>query len=656
MNRFWDALTRPLLEIMKPKSIVEIGADDGKQTRLLLEYCQQHEAVLHSIDPLPRFDVQSWQEHYGKHFVFHRALSLNALSLIHDLDLVLIDGDHNWYTVYHELKLIEKNTVKDGKPLPLIILHDVGWPYGRRDLYYNPETIPAAYLKPHKQLGIKPDSTELAEEGGINPHLSNSIYENNLQSGVLTAVEDFMEEAKEPLVFLTIPPFHGLGILFSEAHNLDPDFSSFTTELVSNEPLLELLKQIEEDRITLVVEKETSNRTIALQAQKIKGLDSEFRKISRHLEKKEEEIARQEADYSRRYEELQKSLNQRVEKKEEEIARQEADFSRRYEELQKSLNLRAQQLDELEKAFASSRHRTTMLQEHVDKLEKKLQEKNNQVLELQKALDQNRQMNTRYLNDLKLKQAELKKKEHTIKQLEKWIKHLKEDFQTLQHTHRWKLGNALVNFMNRLRFQKKTPFVIKRINRTFASFESSNLERRDKQQGNKMNSSQDVTQLIHWIRQLETNTQNLLHTKRWKIGNKLVGTISAMRGRSRSSKSLMSIKEVFTQFHSWKPSHEKEMEDILTLSCWIQELQTHFEALINSKRWKLGDQMVSLFNRALLRRKSPVVVKNIRDVFLKHDEWQKNRLDQFNLALQYSMEVSVEEAKGERYELAPPLY
>ena len=136
MYYFWDTVIQPVLEILQPKTIVEIGSDQGHNTENLLEYCQQQNAKLHVIDPWPKYEISDWEEEYGESVVFHLSLSLNALPLVEQCDLVLIDGDHNWYTVFNELKLIEKLSDKQSQPFPLILLHDIGWPYGRRDLYY----------------------------------------------------------------------------------------------------------------------------------------------------------------------------------------------------------------------------------------------------------------------------------------------------------------------------------------------------------------------------------------------------------------------------------------------------------------------------------------------------------------------------------------
>lgn len=127
--------------------------------------------------------------------------------------MVLIDGDHNWYTVFNELKLIERQFAKVSRPFPLVMLHDIAWPYGRRDLYYDPLTIPDAYRKPYERKGIKPKNKGLFENEGLNQELFNASHEGDAQNGVLTAVEDFLDQTEQFVELIKIPCLHGLGIL-----------------------------------------------------------------------------------------------------------------------------------------------------------------------------------------------------------------------------------------------------------------------------------------------------------------------------------------------------------------------------------------------------------------------------------------------------------
>ena len=75
-----------------------------------------------------------------------RATSLEALPRIPLPDAVIIDGDHNYYTVSEELRLIGERA--PGAELPLLLFHDVCWPHGRRDDYFAPELIPAEHRQP----------------------------------------------------------------------------------------------------------------------------------------------------------------------------------------------------------------------------------------------------------------------------------------------------------------------------------------------------------------------------------------------------------------------------------------------------------------------------------------------------------------------------
>jgi hypothetical protein len=107
-------------------------------------------------------------------------------------DCILIDGDHNWYTVFNELRLIRELPLV--RPGGFIFLHDVGWPYGRRDLYYQPDTIPAEFRHPFAQKGMIRGQSELAEVGGFNSHYNNALREGGPKNGVLASIEDFLAQ------------------------------------------------------------------------------------------------------------------------------------------------------------------------------------------------------------------------------------------------------------------------------------------------------------------------------------------------------------------------------------------------------------------------------------------------------------------------------
>jgi len=214
MKRLWETVIEPMLEATHPKNIVEIGSDEGLNTRNLLQFCERTDAVLHVIDPAPKYDVSEWRERYGERFVFYPALSLDVIPSLDRFDSVLVDGDHNWYTVYNELRLIEERCAESGQPFPLVMLHDIDWPFGRRDLYYDPATIPEAYRQPSDTKGVRPGDKGLCDEGGLIQGFSKAAHEGGPRNGVLTAVEDFLRDTD--LDLMRIPGFHGLGVLIPQ--------------------------------------------------------------------------------------------------------------------------------------------------------------------------------------------------------------------------------------------------------------------------------------------------------------------------------------------------------------------------------------------------------------------------------------------------------
>lgn len=215
----WGQVLRPLVEAIEAKTIMEIGAEYGLSTKVLSNYVQKVGGHLHCIDPVPGFDVDEFVAQHEGRLSFYEDLSLNAIPNIPEVDVAMVDGDHNWYTVYNELKLIEASHGHDPEKLPLIFAHDIGWPYGRRDLYYDPSNIPEEFLQPYAQRGMRPAKVELLPEGegGLNAQLCNAILEGGERNGVLTGVEDYLKETSMELEFLNLPLYFGLGIIISKA-------------------------------------------------------------------------------------------------------------------------------------------------------------------------------------------------------------------------------------------------------------------------------------------------------------------------------------------------------------------------------------------------------------------------------------------------------
>lgn len=232
MIYFWNQVVHPILQLTRPKVIVEVGCAQGYNTVNLLEYMKPMEnGQLVAIDPAPLFDIERMKQLYGHKFLLVQDYSLKVLPNIRTCDAAFIDGDHNWYTVYNELKQLERI-----KKFPIIFLHDLEWPYGRRDMYYFPESIPAEFRKPSAKKGILPGINELVDNGH-NDSVHNAEYENGDRNGVLTAVEDFMKETQIPLQLHRVRSQFGLGIIVPDITEIHHYFNREIRSIIEKSSL-----------------------------------------------------------------------------------------------------------------------------------------------------------------------------------------------------------------------------------------------------------------------------------------------------------------------------------------------------------------------------------------------------------------------------------
>ncbi len=254
MFPFWEVAVAPVLEAAKAKLITEIGALAGHNTQLMLDRLGA-DVELHVIDPVPQFDPSEHERRFKGQYYFHRDLSLNVLTTLPPMDAVLLDGDHNWYTVYNELQQIAAVSRAHQAPLPVLILHDVCFPYGRRDLYYAPEQIPPKHRQPWARRGIVPGREELVPgKGGINPTMANALKEGGPRNGVMTGVDDFVAGYEKPLRVVVLPIYFGLAIVVEEERlERQPELARVLDELEGPETRDELLELAERTRIQNVL-------------------------------------------------------------------------------------------------------------------------------------------------------------------------------------------------------------------------------------------------------------------------------------------------------------------------------------------------------------------------------------------------------------------
>jgi SAM-dependent methyltransferase len=235
----------PVLDAVGARRIVEVGGEIGGFTEHLARRAARGGGHVLVVDPSPSEALETFAR-TADEVELVRTASPAALREVPPADAYVLDGDHNYVTVAGELDAI-RSVAPDGA-LPLVVLHDVGWPCARRDQYYRPEALPPEAVHPHSyERGVSPDSPGLVDGGFSGAgEFAYASEEGGPRNGVLTAVDDFLE-AHEGHRFVRVPCIFGLGILY----RADAPYAGMLDALLSWCDENELLARLEANRVAL---------------------------------------------------------------------------------------------------------------------------------------------------------------------------------------------------------------------------------------------------------------------------------------------------------------------------------------------------------------------------------------------------------------------
>jgi Methyltransferase domain len=274
------------LDASRPKSVAEVGAYAGDLTRLLLDWAAESGGRVVAIDPTPHDRLVELGDRHPE-LELIRESSTDALPSMPVPDAVIIDGDHNYYTVSEELRLVDERA--PGDRLPLLMLHDVGWPHGRRDGYWNPEGIPEEHRQPTVERPyIFPGEPGVVEAG--MPMYTAAEHEGGPRNGVFTALEDFLDRRGD-LRCAMLPLFFGLAVVWHP----DAPWAQAVAEFVAPWDRNPVLERLEANRVYQLAIAHT-------RSQKLKwatGALEEQREENALLRRRVEELERLGSDVSR---------------------------------------------------------------------------------------------------------------------------------------------------------------------------------------------------------------------------------------------------------------------------------------------------------------------------------------------------------------------
>lgn len=233
------------LDAAGARSVLEVGAFRGELTTVLLEWAAERDgATIAAVEPLPPTELLTLTSAHPE-LELIRATSHEVLAEREIPDAIVLDGDHNYYTLSEELRLIAERA--PGAEAPLILMHDMCWPHARRDTYYAPERIPESERQPlANNVTIAPDEPGLASRG--LPYVWAAQREGGDRNGVLTATEDFIA-SHDGMRLAVIPAFFGFGVLWST----DSEWSGRVAELVDPWDRNPVLERLEANRVDNLV-------------------------------------------------------------------------------------------------------------------------------------------------------------------------------------------------------------------------------------------------------------------------------------------------------------------------------------------------------------------------------------------------------------------
>jgi Methyltransferase domain len=243
------------LDAIGAKTVVEVGAFHGKSTNEMLDWARRAEAKVIAVDPAPQPDLRAIADAHPE-LELLEATSHEALPELDPADAIIIDGDHNYFTLSEELRLIDERT--PGARMPLLMLHDIGWPLARRDGYYAPERIPAEHRQPlARDTYLTPEEPGTAPDG--MPFACVAAREGGPRNGILTAVEDFLTGRTE-LEFAKVPAFFGFGVIWHPAAPWAAEVATAVAPWDRN-PVLE---RLEANRVRHMVERYKMTRRLEI--------------------------------------------------------------------------------------------------------------------------------------------------------------------------------------------------------------------------------------------------------------------------------------------------------------------------------------------------------------------------------------------------------
>lgn len=392
---------------------------------------------------------------------------LKILPNLKNYDAIFINDDANWYTVSKELQIIKENNDE----FPLVFICNNNFPNRRRDSYINPDNIPSNFRHEYtNKLHISYNNEKVI----INDGFYHACKENTPKNGVLTAIEDFLNENNH-IGLMKINFIKEVSFLYSKSqinqkrisilnnniqNEIITDFN-FSDKLIENQMLIsyinkynlydEHLNDLEADKSkkeNIIKEYENTIRTqnneailkdaqisgfeskLSLKDSQIKNIESKLVNKNKKISNLENQLQSRNADIYSAHQKLA-DKDSKINELTDEFNLMESQYTTQIDSLNDEFQVRVKHYDNQIKALKENITRSDEnLKNNEHNYTEQINEKNSQITLLRNELSQkevefNNLINSKNEsieqknNQLKIKQEELDSKETKLNDLER---------------------------------------------------------------------------------------------------------------------------------------------------------------------------------------------------------------------------------------------
>ncbi len=399
----------------------------------------------------------------------------------------------------------------------------------------------------------------------------------------------------------------------------------------------ELKKEKEEGAVTIqtlqqqIAEHEQSVTALENELNKQKELTREYFSLLSQAETEQEKIQEQNNQQLGKLNKKLKQAQAWVKELEEQIEAKEQTITGVQQKLESQKELGAKYSDELESAekereqlLASEDELKTQLatsQYRKQELEEQLKAKDQTLAELQDRVQKKDEALEKYAHEMQVQkkfleqeytaklESEKKKRDKLHKENNTQIAELQRQMEEIKDTKQ--------EIENDLSDQKD---LTRKYYQALSDAESDNVQLHSQVKA----LEESNRQILQVTRNLQSELHALQASKPWKVRSALFGRAKVFESVQRMEDLFTRLEKHQTMLQSGTGSEKPHADSDQQLISWMERLDKDFQAIMRSRRWKLGHALISGSVKVVGQSREPISVNRMYRIFEEFREWKKS--------------------------------